>query len=65
MHPKESDEPRLITIREFCARYAVGRSKAYELLNERKVEAKKFGSSTLIVSESAEEWMASLPPYAA
>jgi excisionase family DNA binding protein len=65
MHSNATNNPKLITIREFCARYAVGRSKAYQLLKERKVEAKKFGSSTLIVAESAEEWMENLPSYAA
>ncbi|MXO91499.1 MerR family transcriptional regulator [Pontixanthobacter aquaemixtae] len=64
MHYDQDDPPQLITIREFCTRYAVGRSKAYELLNARKVEAKKFGSSTLIVRESADQWVANLPPYA-
>ena len=60
----QSQQPQLITIREFCSRYAVGRTKAYELLNAREVEAKKIGSSTLIVRDSAEAWLAGLPSYA-
>ena len=64
MNPLQSDQPQLITIREFCSRYAVGRTKAYELLNAREIEAKKIGSSTLIVRDSVEAWLANLPSYA-
>lgn len=64
MNLENFEQPKLMTIREFCSHYAVGRTKAYELLNQRKVEAKKLGSSTLIVRESAEEWVANLPSYA-
>lgn len=63
MKDNQPNPPQLITIREFCARYSVGRTKVYELLNARELEAKKMGSSTLIVSESAEAWLERLPAY--
>lgn len=59
----EPMQPQLITIRDFCSRYSVGRTKAYELLNEQKVEARKLGNRTLVVRKSAEDWFDGLPSY--
>lgn len=56
-------KPSLITVQEFCKKYAVGRTKAYELFNAREVEAKKIGVRTLVVRESAEDWFERLPLY--
>jgi len=53
---------QLLTIKEFCSLYSVGRTRAYELIAEAKIQAVKIGASRRIVTASAEKWMASLPP---
>ena len=63
MNVNLTHQPTLITVQEFCKKYAVGRTKAYELFNAREVEAKKIGSRTLVVRVSAEKWFADLPYY--
>ncbi len=55
--------PRLLTIRDFCSSYGLGRTRAYELINAGRVEAVKDGSKTLITADSAEAWAASLPRF--
>ena len=54
--------PILMTIREFCACYRLGRTRAYELIKSGAVVAIKVGRSTRITVESAEAWFRSLPP---
>lgn len=56
-------QPEAFTVREFCERYSVGRTKAYELLNANEVEARKVGSRTLVTRQSAERWFENLPTY--
>ena len=63
MNVNLTHQPSLITVQEFCEKYAVGRTKAYELFNAREVEAKKIGVRTLVVRESAENWFERLPAY--
>ena len=65
MTSETTQSPQLITIREFCSRYSIGRTKVYELLNAGQIEAKKIGTSTLITSASVDIWLAGLPAYAA
>lgn len=55
---------QLLTIREFCAQFSLGRTAAYRLLTEGRVEARKHGSRTLIDAASAQRWAESLPAYA-
>jgi hypothetical protein len=52
-----------MSLRDFCAQYSVGRSKAYELLNAGAITARKADKSLLIDRGSAERWYASLPAY--
>lgn len=52
-----------MTLRQFCSQYAVGRSRAYELLNAGSIQARKAGKSLLIDRASAERWFQSLPAY--
>ena len=50
-----------MSIRDFCERYKVGRTKANEEIKEGRREAKKFWRRTLIGNEAAEKWWRSLP----
>lgn len=48
-------------IPDFCARYGIGRTTAYRLIEEGKIEARKAGRRTLIDADSAARWYAGLP----
>lgn len=63
MNTNPKAQPEAFTIKEFCERYSVGRTKAYELFNANEVEARKVGSRTLVTRRSAERWFDSLPIY--
>jgi excisionase family DNA binding protein len=49
------------TVKGFCEAYGVGRSRAYELINEGKLTTVKAGTRTLITEESAQDWFNRLP----
>lgn len=49
-----------MTVRAFCDAYGVGRTRAYQLINEGAIEAVKIGVSTRITCASAEAWAAKL-----
>lgn len=51
---------RLLTIKEFCAAYGVGHTRAYELIDLGEIEAVKIGRSTRIVVDSADAWVCAL-----
>ena len=53
----------LLTVQEFCSRFGCGRTRAFELLAEGKITARRFGARTLIERQSAEAWAASLPKW--
>ncbi|MDZ4692255.1 helix-turn-helix domain-containing protein [Terricaulis sp.] len=55
--------PRLYTVKQFCAAYGMGRTRLYDLIAQGKIEAVKDGPKTLIPTESAEAWAASLPRF--
>jgi len=56
--------PRAFPIRNFCVRYGIGRSKAYEEIKAGRLVAVKSGQRTLIREEDAETWLRSLPAIA-
>jgi hypothetical protein len=51
------------SVHDFCATYGIGRSKAYELLNDGAFQARKVGKLTLIDKASVARWFNALPPY--
>ena len=53
--------PVAIEVKAFCEQYALGRSKAYGLIADGSVAAKKMGSKTLIDVQSARNWYDNLP----
>jgi hypothetical protein len=56
------DEFGALTVREFCERYPLGHTKAYEEINAGRLRAVKCGSRTLILARDARAWERSLPP---
>jgi excisionase family DNA binding protein len=57
----QTPQPYSLTIPAACARYGIGRTLLYELLGSGKIEAVKLGKRTLILAESVERYMESLP----
>lgn len=54
-------QQRAYSIREFCGRYNVGRTKVYQEIAARRLNAVKVGRRTLIRMDDAEAWLAALP----
>ena len=50
-------------IRTTCERFGFGKTTAYALLRDKKINAKKLGSKTLIEFASVDEFLTSLPSY--
>lgn len=59
----EENLARWGSLKELRQRFPVGRTRAYQLLNEKKLRAKKFGSRTVWDFSSADELFTSLPDY--
>jgi hypothetical protein len=53
--------PVAIEVKAFCEQYALGRSKAYGLIADGSLVAKKMGRKTLIDVKSARNWYDNLP----
>ena len=59
-----ADELGAMTMREFCDRYRIGHTRAYELIKRGELRAVKCGSRTLILARDAGAWERSLPTFA-
>jgi excisionase family DNA binding protein len=46
---------------QFCRRYGVGRTKAYEEIKRGRLRARKIGRRTVIAVDDAEAWLQRLP----
>jgi hypothetical protein len=51
-----------LTVKDFCRQYGLHATATYELLKTGKLDGRKAGRRTVITRESAEAWLASLPP---
>ena len=56
--------PRAHSIEDFCDRYGIGRTQAYEEVKAGRLKAKKVGRRTIVPDEAGQEWLASLPSAA-
>jgi excisionase family DNA binding protein len=52
---------RALSIVEFCERYGLCRTKAYDELKSGRLRARKLGKRTLISIDDAENWFEQLP----
>jgi excisionase family DNA binding protein len=54
-------EKRVFSINEFCSRYGVGRTTAYEEIKAGRLQVVKAGKRTLVPADAAESWIKNLP----
>ena len=54
-------QPHSLTIADACRRYGFGKTMLYELIAAKKIEAVKLGTRTLVLVESVERHLATLP----
>jgi excisionase family DNA binding protein len=54
--------PVLLSVQHTCARYGMSRSYLYRLIGDRQVATRKLGRRILIVVESVDAYVATLPP---
>jgi hypothetical protein len=57
-------QQRGMSIPQFCERYGVGRTKAYEEIKAKRLRARKAGKRTIIRDDDAEDWFQHLPEVA-
>ncbi|MBS4005923.1 MAG: helix-turn-helix domain-containing protein [Afipia sp.] len=51
----------VLSIKDFCARNGICRSKVYQEIKAGRLKAVKVGRRTLILPEAEKEWRDSLP----
>ena len=56
-----SIQQRAMSIDEFCQRYGVGRTSAYEEIKQGRLRGLKVGRRTIITEDDAEAWLRRLP----
>ena len=59
--PEQRRRQRAMSIDEFCERYGLGRTKAYEELKSGRLRGRKIGKRTIVSEDDAEEWLLNLP----
>jgi hypothetical protein len=52
---------RAMSLAEFCQRYDIGRTKAYEEIKLGRLRVRKCGKRSLITEDDAEDWLRCLP----
>jgi len=56
-----SIQQRAMSVDEFCQRYGIGRTRAYEEIKQRALRGLKVGRRTIITEDDAEAWLKRLP----
>jgi len=57
--------PLAYSINDFADAIGVGRSKIYEEIRDGRLQAKKFGSRTIVLAQDAKAYLSQLPDLAA
>lgn len=61
MSPTVTPDKRAYRFREFCETFGVGKDAAYKAIRDGTLIARKRGKATIILTEDAERYIASLP----
>lgn len=56
-----ADFSAAMSISDFCQRYSIGRTMAYEEHRRGRLAFRKVGARSIILASEAERWAASLP----
>lgn len=56
-----TDTKAALSVEDFCDRFGIGRTAAYEEMKTGRLKARKCGRRTLIPRTEAERWLANLP----
>lgn len=56
----DTNKPKFISIMDFAAMLGIGRTKAYELINEQRIETIRIGRRRLVCRKSAKSFAVSL-----
>jgi excisionase family DNA binding protein len=56
-----SIQQRAMSIDDFCQRYGIGRTTAYEEIKQARLRGLKVGRRTVITEDDAEAWLRRLP----
>lgn len=54
-------EQELLTIKDVCTRYSIGRTTLYREVAAGRLRLRKMGTATRVAREDVEAWMAALP----
>jgi excisionase family DNA binding protein len=61
--PSTDTEPVYLTVPDVCSRFAIGRSRLYELLAKGELAAFKLGKRTVFSFADLTEYMSRLPAW--
>lgn len=50
----------LISVNEFCDLHSIGKTRAYQMINNRDIDSVKIGRSRRIKTNSVEDWLKTL-----
>jgi len=56
-------DKKLYSIDECCKLLGIGRTKLYNEIKQKKINAKKCGNRTLVSSKSLDKWWNELPDF--
>ena len=59
--PTSASAKRAFSIAEFCDRYGIRRTKAYDEIKTGRLRIVKVGRRSLVKETDAEAWLAALP----
>ena len=59
-HMNEIENLGAFTVREFCKRYRLGHTLAYEMIKDGRLRAVKCGQRTLLLASDVRDWEKSL-----
>ena len=53
--------PLALTVKEFCNRFSISRTTFYEEIKSHRLELRKVGHKSIVLTEEADRWLAALP----
>lgn len=57
------EDEELLTVPEFCRRYAISRTSLYREVSAGNLKLRKFGSHSRVTRRDADAWASQLPTF--